>query len=83
MEQIAAACGLAGGVTMECANSLNKMLDVSMRRLIKSCVQLAGESSIGDHKERGPDLCQVYEWSLAKQPFTHAECCWAYGGREK
>ncbi|CBI20763.3 unnamed protein product, partial [Vitis vinifera] len=37
MEQIAGGQGL-GGVSMECANMLNNMLDVYLKRLIKSCV---------------------------------------------
>lgn len=41
MEQIVAAQGL-GGVTMECANTLNNMLDVYLKKLIRSCVRLVG-----------------------------------------
>ncbi|MQM01642.1 hypothetical protein Taro_034410 [Colocasia esculenta] len=41
MEQIAGAQDL-GGVTMECANLLNHGLDVYLKRLIKSCVDLVG-----------------------------------------
>ncbi|KAF5456586.1 hypothetical protein F2P56_026053 [Juglans regia] len=41
MEQIAAAQGL-GGVSMECANMLNNMLDVYLKQLIRSCVELVG-----------------------------------------
>ncbi|XP_041022455.1 uncharacterized protein LOC121263560 [Juglans microcarpa x Juglans regia] len=41
VEQIAAAQGL-GGVSMECANMLNNMLDVYLKRLIRSCVELVG-----------------------------------------
>lgn len=44
MEQIAAAQGL-GGVSMECANMLNNMLDVYLKRLIRSCVELVGARS--------------------------------------
>ncbi|KAJ6329830.1 hypothetical protein OIU76_008622 [Salix suchowensis] len=44
MEQIADVQGL-GGVTTECANTLNKMLDVYLKRLIKSCVELVGAQS--------------------------------------
>ncbi|XP_044463011.1 uncharacterized protein LOC123193977 [Mangifera indica] len=49
MEQIAAAQGL-GGVSLECANTLNTMLDVYLKKLIKSCVELAGLRSA--HKPR-------------------------------
>lgn len=41
MEQIAAAQGL-GGVSVECANTMNTMLDLYLKRLIRSCVDLAG-----------------------------------------
>ncbi|CAN0860134.1 hypothetical protein LINGRAHAP2_LOCUS7857 [Linum grandiflorum] len=41
MEQIAISQGL-GGVSMECANTLNSMLDMYLKRLIKSCVNLVG-----------------------------------------
>ncbi|XP_039052355.1 uncharacterized protein LOC120194022, partial [Hibiscus syriacus] len=41
MEQIAAAQGL-GGVSLECASMLNDMLDVYLKRLIRSCVNLVG-----------------------------------------
>ncbi|ESQ46439.1 hypothetical protein EUTSA_v10000177mg [Eutrema salsugineum] len=44
MENIAIAQGL-GGVSMECANTLNSMLDVYLKRLIKSCVDLVGARS--------------------------------------
>lgn len=44
MEQIAAAQGL-GSVSMECANMLNNMLDVYLKRLIRSCVELVGARS--------------------------------------
>jgi hypothetical protein len=50
MEQIAAAQGL-GGVTMECANRLNNMLDSYLKRLIKSCVELAGARSLHDPRK--------------------------------
>ncbi|CAI0438741.1 unnamed protein product [Linum tenue] len=42
MEQIAVSQGL-GGVSMECANMLNNMLDVYLKRMINSCVELVGE----------------------------------------
>ena len=44
MEQIAAAQGL-GGVTVECATMLNNMLDVYLKKLIRSCVDLVGSRS--------------------------------------
>ncbi|GKU87488.1 hypothetical protein SLEP1_g1882 [Rubroshorea leprosula] len=44
MEQIAVAQGV-GGVSMECANILNNMLDVYLKRLIRSCVELVGSRS--------------------------------------
>ncbi|KAL2896857.1 Transcriptional adapter 1 [Bienertia sinuspersici] len=44
MEQIAAAQGL-GGVTTECANTLNNLLDVYLKRLIRSCLELVGARS--------------------------------------
>ncbi|CAA7033047.1 unnamed protein product [Microthlaspi erraticum] len=44
MENIAVAQGL-GGVSMECANTLNSMLDVYLKKLIKSCTDLVGARS--------------------------------------
>ncbi|KAL7001878.1 hypothetical protein U1Q18_003024, partial [Sarracenia purpurea var. burkii] len=41
LEQIALLQGL-GGVSIECANVLNNMLDVYLKRLIRSCMELAG-----------------------------------------
>ncbi|GAB4836909.1 hypothetical protein Ancab_001820 [Ancistrocladus abbreviatus] len=41
MEQIAGARGL-GGVSLQCANVLNNMADVYLKRLIRSCVELVG-----------------------------------------
>ncbi|MED6107358.1 hypothetical protein PIB30_013207 [Stylosanthes scabra] len=41
MQQIAMVQGL-GGVSVECANMLNNMVDVYLKRLIKSCVDLVG-----------------------------------------
>ncbi|XP_074286849.1 uncharacterized protein LOC141612046 [Silene latifolia] len=46
MEQIAASQGL--GVTLECANTLNNMVDVYLKRLISSCLELVGSRSICD-----------------------------------
>nr|KYP57226.1 hypothetical protein KK1_003484 [Cajanus cajan] len=47
MEQIAAVQGL-GAVSMECANMLNNMLDVYLKRLIRSCVELVGARSTNE-----------------------------------
>lgn len=44
MQKIAAAHGL-DGVSMDSANLLNRGLDVFLKRLIKSCVELVGASS--------------------------------------
>ncbi|XVE71354.1 hypothetical protein DITRI_Ditri10aG0144000 [Diplodiscus trichospermus] len=41
MEQIAAAQGL-GGVSVECASMLNNVLDLYLKKLIRSCVDLVG-----------------------------------------
>ncbi|GKV07745.1 hypothetical protein SLEP1_g19474 [Rubroshorea leprosula] len=49
MEQIAAVQAL-GGVSMECANILNNMLDVYLKRLVRSCVELVGSRS--NHEPR-------------------------------
>ncbi|KAK8491844.1 hypothetical protein V6N13_107240 [Hibiscus sabdariffa] len=57
MEQIAAVQGL-GGVSAECASVLNNMLDVYLKKLIKSCVDLVGSRSTRElrmhsaHKQR-------------------------------
>ena len=53
MEQIAGGQGL-GGVSMECANMLNNMLDVYLKRLIKSCVELVGARSKNEPKKHHP-----------------------------
>lgn len=50
MEQITAAQGL-GGVSTECANMLNNMLDVYMKQLIRSCVELVGARSTHEPKK--------------------------------
>lgn len=44
MEQIAVAQGV-GEVSMECANVLNNMLDVYLKKLIRSCVELVASRS--------------------------------------
>ncbi|KAK9699687.1 hypothetical protein RND81_08G189000 [Saponaria officinalis] len=43
IEPIVAARGL--GVTLECANTLNNMVDVYLKRLIRSCLDLVGSRS--------------------------------------
>ena len=50
MESIAVAHGL-GGVSPECSSMLNSMLDVYLKKLIKSCVDLSGARST-DGKQR-------------------------------
>ncbi|KAK7377322.1 hypothetical protein VNO80_02745 [Phaseolus coccineus] len=50
MEQIATVQGL-GGVSMECANTLNNMLDVYLKRLIRSCVNLVGARSANEQRK--------------------------------
>ncbi|KAK7260790.1 hypothetical protein RIF29_27088 [Crotalaria pallida] len=50
MEQIAVVQGL-GGVSMECANILNNMLDVYLKCLIMSCVDLVGARSINQARK--------------------------------
>ncbi|XP_004498576.1 uncharacterized protein [Cicer arietinum] len=47
MEQIAMVQGL-GGVSMECTSVLNSVLDVYLKRLIKSCVDLVGARSANE-----------------------------------
>ncbi|CAN6985408.1 unnamed protein product [Brassica rapa subsp. trilocularis] len=44
MESIAVAQGL-GGVSAECSTMLNNMLDVYLKKLVKSCVDLSGARS--------------------------------------
>ncbi|KAF8084681.1 hypothetical protein N665_0707s0014 [Sinapis alba] len=51
MESIAVAQGLEG-VSMECANTLNTMLDVYLKKLIKSCTDMVGaRSTYGDNQQ--------------------------------
>ncbi|CAL5206419.1 unnamed protein product [Lathyrus oleraceus] len=47
MEQIAMVQGL-GGVSTECASMLNSVLDLYLKRLIKSCVDLVGARSANE-----------------------------------
>ncbi|XP_065848747.1 uncharacterized protein [Euphorbia lathyris] len=51
MEQIAALQGIGGGVSMECANTLNNVLDIYLKRLIRSCVHLVGARSPHDPRK--------------------------------
>ncbi|KAG2308223.1 hypothetical protein Bca4012_082710 [Brassica carinata] len=56
MESIAVAHGLEG-VSMECANTLNTMLDVYLKKLIKSCTHLVGPSDrTQDHHHHSVSL---------------------------
>uniref|UniRef100_A0A1J3JC87 Transcriptional adapter 1 n=1 Tax=Noccaea caerulescens TaxID=107243 RepID=A0A1J3JC87_NOCCA len=58
MENIAVAQGL-GGVSVECANTLNSMLDVYLKKLIKSCIDLVGaRSTNGDPGKQSLDKQQ-------------------------
>ncbi|KAJ6406069.1 hypothetical protein OIU84_009736 [Salix udensis] len=69
MEQIADVQGL-GGVTTECANTLNKMLDVYLKRLIKSCVELVGAQS-----PCGPRKSTVQKAAEAIDAPSSVSCC--------
>ncbi|XP_061344733.1 uncharacterized protein LOC133290637 [Gastrolobium bilobum] len=51
VEQIATVQGLGGGVSMECANMLNNGLDVYLKRLISSCVDLVGARSANEPRK--------------------------------
>ncbi|CAL1385265.1 unnamed protein product [Linum trigynum] len=59
MEQIAVSQGL-GGVSMECANMLNNMLDVYLKRMIKSCVELVGARAPQDQRKQQAGLKQQF-----------------------
>ncbi|CAI0376434.1 unnamed protein product [Linum tenue] len=59
MEQIAVSQGL-GGVSMECANMLNNMLDVYLKRLIKSCVEFVGARAPQDQRKQQAGLKQQF-----------------------
>ncbi|XP_057722822.1 uncharacterized protein LOC130936709 isoform X1 [Arachis stenosperma] len=50
MDEIATVQGL-GGVSIECANTLNNMVDVYLKRLIRSCVDLAGARSTNQSRK--------------------------------
>lgn len=58
MEQIAVVQGL-GGVSMECSNMLNNMLDVYLKRLIRSCFELVRAGSARDPRNHLPQKRQV------------------------
>ncbi|XP_050364499.1 uncharacterized protein LOC126783138 [Argentina anserina] len=58
MEQIAAAQGV-GGVSMGCANTLNNVLDVYLKRLIKSCVELVGSRSASEPRKNAAPKQQI------------------------
>ena len=58
MEQIAVAQGL-GGVSTECANTMNSMLDVYLKRLIRSCVDLVGVRSTPEIKKQPAQKQQI------------------------
>ncbi|XP_022754420.1 uncharacterized protein LOC111302831 [Durio zibethinus] len=53
MEQIAAVQGL-GGVSVECASMLNNMLDVYLKKLVRSCVDLVGSRSTHELRKQSP-----------------------------
>ncbi|KAJ8448773.1 hypothetical protein Cgig2_011394 [Carnegiea gigantea] len=59
MEQIAATQGL-GGVTLECANTLNNMVDIYLKRLIRSCVELVGARSKSDKSKYPVQKQQIH-----------------------
>ncbi|WZZ76534.1 hypothetical protein YC2023_087904 [Brassica napus] len=52
MESIAVAHGL-GGLSPECSSMLNSMLDVYLKKLIKSCVDLSGARSTDGNQRHG------------------------------
>ncbi|XP_028802392.1 uncharacterized protein LOC114757491 [Neltuma alba] len=58
MEQIARVQGL-GGVSMECANTLNNMVDVYLKRLIKSCVGLVEARSANELRKTSSQKQQI------------------------
>lgn len=58
MEQIAAGQGI-GGVSQECANILNSSLDVYLKQLIRSCVELVGARSVNVPKGHPLQKLQV------------------------
>lgn len=58
MEQIAAAQGL-GGVSTECANMVNNTLDVYLKQLIRSCVNLVGTRSTHESKKQPAHKQQI------------------------
>ncbi|VVB08893.1 unnamed protein product [Arabis nemorensis] len=57
MENIAASQGL--GVSMECSNTMNNMLDLFLKNLIKSCIDLVeARSTNGDSRKKTLDKQQ-------------------------
>ncbi|KAK4274353.1 hypothetical protein QN277_017584 [Acacia crassicarpa] len=58
MEQIAAVQGL-GGVSVECANTLNSMVDVYLKRLIRSCVGLVEAKSANELRKTSSQKQQI------------------------
>ena len=58
MEQIAAVQGL-GSVSMECANTMNNMVDVYLKRLIKSCVGLVESRSANELRKTPSQKQQI------------------------
>ncbi|TYI25727.1 hypothetical protein ES332_A05G070100v1 [Gossypium tomentosum] len=58
MEQIAAVQGL-GGVSLECASMLNSMLDVYLKKLIRSCVDLVGSRSTRELRKQSAHKQQL------------------------
>ncbi|CAF1861504.1 BnaC04g36380D [Brassica napus] len=68
MESIAVAHGLEG-VSMECANTLNAMLDVYLKKLIKSCTDLVGARST---KQQSQNSLQDHHYSVSLLDFRTA-----------
>ncbi|XP_020204414.1 uncharacterized protein LOC109789794 [Cajanus cajan] len=58
MEQIATVQGL-GSVSMECANTLNNVLDVYLKRLIRSCIDLVGARSPNEPRKQPVSKQQI------------------------
>ncbi|CAH8387468.1 unnamed protein product [Eruca vesicaria subsp. sativa] len=70
MESIAVAHGL-GGVSQECSSVLNNMLDVYLKKLIKSCVDLSGaRSRNGSNSLQIHTSNQTYETMQEQRPVS-------------
>ncbi|KAM6544183.1 hypothetical protein CsatB_008630 [Cannabis sativa] len=69
MEHIAAAQGLEG-VSVECASLLNNMLDVYLKRLIRSCVELVGSRSTAQELRKHPAQKQQFQSKLINGLWT-------------